>query len=498
MIAATDSPARTTGRSFRLFNTMIGRLTLLQLAVHLVLPPLLLYRLDVVVRTSASATFTSHAHAYARALASELDLGNVLQSPGRTVAFLDAAVEGGGCQYATIWYEGRLIGSSLAPTPGNVRERGTDTALKSSRDMIFAVAADFHHASAAGTLYLGFDSKPTLVQISQARTQMIVALLIYAAASIGASLALTRMISRPLTDLQLASRRVAEDPTQQLHTKSGMLEIRDLTRALEHMRQNLAGVAARLRLEMQQRESDQAERQQLEQHLRHEQRLATVGTFAGGLAHEFNNILLPLLLYSEQALDDIAVEHPARHNVQQILSAAKRASAVVSKMLAFSRPIAQQNQPFDPAVTLRETLELFRALVPAHVSVETHIECPDVTLFGDSSQFSQVLLNLMSNAVFAMGESGGVLSVRLAALDGGGRVALKVKDTGRGMSQEVMERIFEPFFTTREVGQGTGLGLSVVHGIVSSMGGTMAVASEAEKGSEFTMIFPAHSTKEDA
>jgi signal transduction histidine kinase len=460
----------------------------------LVLPPILLYRLDVVVRSSAGATFTSHAHAYARALASELDLGNVLQSPGRTVAFLDAAVEGGGCQYATIWYDGRLIGSSLAPTPHNVRLRGTDSTLQSSGDMTYAIASDFHHADRDGTLYLGFDSKPTLTQIREARVQIIAALLVYALASIAASLALARMISRPLTDLQRASRRVTEDPSRQIDTTSSMSEIRDLTRDLEAMRRNLAGVAAQLRLEMQQREAEQAERQQLEQRLRHEQRLATVGTFAGGLAHEFNNILLPLLLYSEQALDDIDATHPARHNVQQILAAAKRASGIVSKMLAFSRPITQLNQPFDPAVAVQETLELFRALVPPNVTVQTRIERFEARVFGDSTHFSQVLLNLMSNAVFAMGERGGVLAVALAAVDEGTerRVMLKVTDTGKGMGAEMIERIFEPFFTTREVGQGTGLGLSVVHGIVSSMGATIAVASQLGKGSEFTIIFPAH------
>ncbi len=479
---------------------MLGRLTLLQLAVHLVLPPLLLYRLDVVVRSSASATFTSHAHAYARALASELDLGNALQSPGRTVAFLDAAVEGGGCQYATLWYDGRLIGSSLAPTPNNVRQRGSDRNLQASGDMTYAVAADFRHADRAGTLYLGFDSKTTVSQIREARTQIIVALIVYALASIAASLALTRMISRPLTDLQRASRRVTEDPTQKIDTASGMSEIRDLTRDLEDMRLNLAGVAAQLRLEMQQREAEQAERLQLEQRLRHEQRLATVGTFAGGLAHEFNNILLPLLLYSEQALDDIDAAHPARHNVQQILAVAKRASGIVSKMLAFSRPVTQQSQPFDPAASTNETLELFRALVPPNVTVHARIERFDALVFGDSTQFSQVLLNLMSNAVFAMGERGGVLEVLLAAVEQGPerRVMLEVRDTGKGMSSEVMERIFEPFFTTREVGQGTGLGLSVVHGIVTSMGGTITLQSEPGKGSQFTIIFPAHKPQGDA
>jgi len=471
-----------------------------QLAIHLLLPPILLYRLDTVVRSSASQTFTRHAHAYASALANELDLGDVLQSPSRTVEFLDAIVEGGGCSYAAIKYGGRLLGSSVAETPAWVQRRGNDTAFSKSGDNIYALSQEFNRAGASGVLYLGFDARATLDQISDARYQILIALIIYAIASIAAAVAFARLVSRPLTQLQKASRRAAHgDPAERLGVDSTMVEIVNLARDLEFMREQLVGTAARLRTEMLQRESEQTQRAALESRLRHEQRLAAVGTFAAGLAHEFNNILLPMLLYSEEALDDIAVDHPAHSNVERIMAAATRASNVVAKMLSFTRPIGKRPRaPFDPAAVVEETLDLFRALIPPNIDLQAQIEVHGPHVFGDPTLLSQVILNLLSNAVHAMRDGGGTLAV---TLDQGHKaletttvppayIELRVADTGHGMSRETLERIFEPFFTTKEVGDGSGLGLSVVHGIVIAMGGTISVVSELRAGAEFIVVLP--------
>ncbi|HEY3657130.1 MAG TPA: ATP-binding protein [Steroidobacteraceae bacterium] len=483
-------------------NTLVGRLAILQFAIHLVLPPVLYYRLDAVIRRSASQTFTRHAHAYATGLAHELELADVLQSPSRTVVFLDAIVQGSGCAYAAIDYRGRLMGSSVVETPEWVQRRGNDPSLAKSADNIYAVSEHFVKSGATGVIFLGFDTRPTLDQTRDARYQIIIALVVYALASVAAAVVFARLVSRPLTQLQRASRKAAtEDPGERLGVDSKMVEIVNLAKDLEFMRGELVGTAARLRAEMAQRELEQAERATLENHLRHEQRLATVGTFAGGLAHEFNNILLPMLLYSEEALEDIARDHPARSNVEHILAAALRASNVVSKLLAFSRPPEKhQLESVDPAEVVSATLDLFSALIPANIEFKTAISAGGDQVSCDPTLLSQVVLNLLSNAVYAMRETGGTLSVSLTygedALPDRSKVGvtpvveLRVKDSGKGMTRDTLERIFEPFFTTRDVGEGTGLGLSVVHGIVTSIGGSITVLSEIDAGAEFIVVLP--------
>jgi signal transduction histidine kinase len=486
----------------RFQNTLVGRLAILQFAIHLVLPPALFYRLDTVIRRTASETFTRHAHAYATALVRDLELADVLQSPNRTIVFLDAIVQGGGCSYSAIEYHGRLLGSSVAETPAWVRERGNDNSLAESGGGIYALSEHFVKAGIPGAIYLGFDTRPTLLQIRDARYQILIALIVYAAASVAAAVIFARLVSRPLTQLQNASRRAAKgDPAERLGADSNMVEIVNLATDLEFMREKLVGTSARLRAEMIQRESEQAQRAVLETHLRHEQRLATVGTFAGGLAHEFNNILLPMMLFSEQALEDIPPDHPARSNVENILVAAQRASSVVSKLLAFSRPHEQhQFEPIDPAAVVADAVALFRAVIPANIEFVSKVGVQGELVLGDATLLNQVLLNLFSNAVLAMRETGGTLSMSLMRGDktlpgqsGTGSVPvveLRVTDTGKGMSRDTLEQIFEPFFTTREVGEGTGLGLSVVHGIIKGMGGSIAVSSELGAGSQFLIVLP--------
>jgi signal transduction histidine kinase len=486
----------------RALNTLVGRLALLLLVIHAVLPPLLFYRLDAVARTNAILSFTRYTRAYARSLASELELEDVLDSLSRTVVFLDGSVQGGNCVYAALDFNGRLLGSTLAETPAWIQQRGDDAAFGTSKDNIYAASIPIHRAGASGTLYLGFDEGPTIRQARDARHQIIAALVAYAIASVAVAVIFVRLVSRPLTQLQEASRRVARgDSAARLGTSSSMVEIVDLARDLESMRAALAGTAGRLRQEMQQREVEQAERAGLESQLRHEQRLATVGTFAGGLAHEFNNILVPLVLYTEEALDEIGSGHPARAYLERVMGAAARASDVVAKMLAFSRPIGERRPVLvDFGATVNEALDLFQALIPVNIELGREIEAHNERVLGDPTLMNQVVLNLCSNAVHAMRDQGGRLTVSLMSTDrvlpeapqgSPNRVVeLHVKDTGHGMSRPTQERIFEPFFTTRDVGQGTGLGLSVVHGIVASMGGTITVSSEVGAGTEFVVILP--------
>jgi signal transduction histidine kinase len=473
-------------------NTLVGRLAILQIAVNLVLSPILFYRLDSVVEASASQAFVGHARAYARSLADSLQQGDVLLSPSRTIIFLDASIEGGGSSYAAIDYNARLVGSSLSETPPQIRQRGNDGSFDAPKDNIFAVAAPIHRAASSGVLYLGFDERPTLHQIRESRSAIIMALCVYALASILAAIVFVRLVSRPLTQLQRASHKVAQgDTSEKLAVNSTMREIVNLAGDLEFMRSELVGTVARLRASIRSREVEQAERAVLESQLRHEQRLATIGTFASGISHEFNNILQPLLLYAEDAIDELGTDHPARENLEQIISAASRACTVTSKMLAFSRPVAAQHPvPFVPAVVALEALQFFRPLVPPNIEVHVNIGAQECQVLGDSTLWNQVVLNLLSNAVHAMRDEGGSLWISVAHRESQRELELRVRDTGQGMNAATRERIFEPFFTTRTVGDGTGLGLSVVHGIVGSMGGIVSVISEPDQGAEFVIVVP--------
>ncbi len=487
----------------RALNTLVGRLAILQLLIYALLLPALFYGLEAAARTNALNTFTRHSRAYTSSLAKALELGDVLESPSRTIVFLDGSVEGGGCVYAAIELNGRLFGSSVTEIPGWVQQRGDDLDFGKSSDSTYAVAVPIRRVGAAGVLYLGFDKRPTLEQLRAARKQIIEALVAYGIASVFVSVLLARLVSRPLTQLQSASRRVARgDSTAHLGTESNMVEIVELSRDLELMRSELVGTAEQLRAEMRQRLSEQAERARLESHLRHEQRLATIGTFAGGLAHEFNNILVPMILYTEESLDEIDADHSARPNLDRVLKAATRASNVIAKLLAFSRPMADRPpEPVDLAVVTHEALDLSQALIPANVELRREIGAASERVLGDATLLNQVVLNLCSNAVQAMRDGGGTLTVTVRARDRsasetlpgpGSRVLeLRVTDTGHGMNLQTQGRVFEPFFTTREVGEGSGLGLSIVHGILASMGGTISVASTLGAGTEFVVELPA-------
>lgn len=486
----------------RALNTLAGRLAILQLLIYAVLLPALFSWLDAVARSNAVDTFTRHARAYSSALARELELGDVLESPTRTIVFLDGGVEGGGCLYAAMELNGRLLGSSAAETPLWIRQRGDDRDFAKSPDSVFAVAVPFQRAGSAGTLYLGFDKGPMVEQFRSAREHLIEALVVYGIASTFAAILLARLVSRPLTQLQSASRQVARgEPSVHLGTDSRIIEILELSRDLEIMRGGLVGTAEKLRAEMHQRQVEQRKRAMLENQLRHEQRLATVGTLAGGVAHEFNNILVPLNLYAEEALEDIPAEHPARSNLERVLRVAKRASDVVSRLLAFSRPMGERlPQRVDLAAVVKEALDLFQALVPSDIELRREIESEGGQVSGDSTLLNQVVLNLCANAVQAMRGRGGILTVGVSARDrltgdhlpaASDRVLeLRVTDTGHGMDAVTLERIFEPYFTTRDVGEGSGLGLSIVHGIVASMGGVISVSSTLNHGTGVTVLLP--------
>jgi two-component system cell cycle sensor histidine kinase/response regulator CckA len=241
----------------------------------------------------------------------------------------------------------------------------------------------------------------------------------------------------------------------------------------------------------------------LEEQLHHAQKLEALGTLAGGIAHDFNNMLAAIIGYAELLQDEIPVGSPARSWLQRVLAAGLRAKALVQQILAFSRRTPVSRTPVSLADVLCETLPFLRALLPSTIALESHLTPEATRVRADATQLQQILMNLGANAGDAMSETGGRLEIRLEvvevdaagaalhpALHAGPYVRLTVHDNGAGIAPDVLTRIFEPFFTTKEVGRGTGLGLSVVYGIVENHGGAILVESTLGQGTTFTIYLP--------
>jgi PAS domain S-box-containing protein len=243
-------------------------------------------------------------------------------------------------------------------------------------------------------------------------------------------------------------------------------------------------------------------KEQLEAQLRQSQKMEAVGTLAGGIAHDFNNILGAILGYGELALQHCAANSDMRRYLDNVMHATERAKLLVERILGFSRSGLGDRVPVNVGAVISEALELLEASLPAGVRLHSSIEAGNAAVIGDATYLHQVAMNLCTNAMQAM-ENGGLLSVVLESADvneprtlargsltPGPYVRLVVSDTGTGISQTVLERIFDPFFTTKEVGEGTGLGLSLVHGIVADLGGAIEVASTAGVGTRFEIWLP--------
>jgi signal transduction histidine kinase len=250
------------------------------------------------------------------------------------------------------------------------------------------------------------------------------------------------------------------------------------------------------------RERNEYEREALQARLNQSQRLEAIGTLAGGIAHEFNNILGAILGYGEMALAVLLKDSKARRYVQQMMKAGERAQDVTEQILAFGRRRERQYHALRVEPVVAEAIDLLRASFPATLAVETRLATADASMTGDPTELQQVVMNLGTNAAQAMNNRG-VLEIDLDTtartealmlshgnLPPGRYIRLAVKDTGSGMDQATMERIFEPFFTTKPAGQGTGLGLSTVHGIIAAHGGAVDVKSRVGEGTSFEIYFP--------
>ena len=238
----------------------------------------------------------------------------------------------------------------------------------------------------------------------------------------------------------------------------------------------------------------------LERQLLHSQKLEALGTLAGGIAHDLNNSLTPIMALSKITARQLQAGSKEHANLKTIYAASEQARDLVKRVLAFSRRDKLDKKQENLRAIVEEALELLRATIPTTIQLDARInEVPQI--FADRSQIHQVVTNLVSNAAHAIGNRIGVITVTLGVIDSStspGTIRLSVADTGDGMDETTRERIFEPFFTTKQVGQGTGLGLSIIAGIVAEHGGKIEVQSELGQGSRFDIDFPLPDTRASA
>jgi nitrogen-specific signal transduction histidine kinase len=240
----------------------------------------------------------------------------------------------------------------------------------------------------------------------------------------------------------------------------------------------------------------------LGQQLRQVQKMEAIQTLAGGIAHDFNNLLAAIMGNVELAMDDVPADSDVGHNLEQIFKASRRGKDLVKQILLFSRRDQQEPVLVEAGPLVTETMKLLRSSIPGAIDIRHRVEPGRSTILADAVRLQQILMNLVSNAVHAMREKGGVLDVlvkeyQLPRDNGsppdllpGPYLMIGVRDNGQGMSEALMERVFEPFFTTKRPGEGPGMGLAVVHGIVKALKGAITVSSEPGKGSTFAVYLP--------
>jgi PAS domain S-box-containing protein len=261
-------------------------------------------------------------------------------------------------------------------------------------------------------------------------------------------------------------------------------------------------ITQRKRVEEAQRMQER-EREKMQRQRQQAAKMEAIGRLAGGIAHDFNNILGAILGYGELVQDNVAEGNAVRRYIDQVMLAGARGKGLVDRILAFSRSGVNERLPLQVQSAVEETLELLTPSLPPDVRLERRLYAAETTVLGDATQLHQVVMNLCTNAVQAMG-SGGVLTVAIeraalgerrllshGTLGAGSYVRLAVGDTGGGIQPAVLERMFEPFFTTKRAGDGTGLGLALVHGIVADFGGAIDVTTQMGIGTTFTTWLPA-------
>jgi PAS domain S-box-containing protein len=270
-----------------------------------------------------------------------------------------------------------------------------------------------------------------------------------------------------------------------------------------HLSTAPAPVFVAIVLDITERRRMEKEKAKLEAQIIQSQKLETIGTLAGGIAHDFNNILAPIIWYTEMIINDLDQSDEMHEELKHVLKAANRAKDLVQQILTFSRLKESKRQPVKIQFVIAEALKLLRASLPATIEFRQELDKNCEPIFADPTQIHQVVMNLCTNAFHAMRKGGGILELNLKmvtvsqdfaernpAIKPGSAACLQVRDSGHGMDPATLSRIFEPFFTTKRVGEGTGLGLSVIHGIVMTHGGSITVDSKPGQGATFSVYLP--------
>jgi len=241
----------------------------------------------------------------------------------------------------------------------------------------------------------------------------------------------------------------------------------------------------------------------LEGQLRHAQKMEAIGSLAGGIAHDFNNVLFAIIGYTELSIDSVPEGSNTRRNLREVLKAADRAKDMIQQILTFSRKTEKVKKPISVQYVLKEAVKLIRTSLPSTIEIRQDIDMNCGPIMADPTQIHEIIMNLGTNAYHAMREKGGVLGITLRQeeigfddskydpnIHTGAYLKLIVEDTGHGIDANIMEKIFDPYFTTKSVEEGTGMGLSIVHGIVMDYGGDIRVYSEPGKGTSFSVYLP--------
>ncbi|MBU1195995.1 MAG: response regulator [Proteobacteria bacterium] len=280
---------------------------------------------------------------------------------------------------------------------------------------------------------------------------------------------------------------------------------RELNRTiLENLEKKVYERTMELEAEIAERKLAEEHRKKLEDQLRQSQKMEAIGTLSGGIAHDFNNILGIIIGNTELAMEDTEEWNQIWSNLEEIKKASLRASDIVKQLLNFTRKTEQSKVHVDVQPIIKDAIKFLRSSIPATIDIQFNLPVLKNTILADPTQIYQILINLCTNAAHAMEKSGGILKIDLSEItvgneattqfqktDAGTCIQLTVSDTGHGIDPDIRTRIFDPYFTTKEIGKGTGMGLSVVLGIVKNHNGTVSVDSKPGQGSVFKIVFPA-------
>ncbi|MCP3874801.1 MAG: PAS domain S-box protein [Desulfobacteraceae bacterium] len=248
---------------------------------------------------------------------------------------------------------------------------------------------------------------------------------------------------------------------------------------------------------------DISERKQAEEEIRQTRKMESIGTLAGGIAHDFNNLLYMIMGNIDLALEDIPEWNPVHENLKEVKEASLRAAGIVKQLLNFSRKTDQSLKPIGAVTVIKDTINFLRSTIPSTVEIKTNIPDIDIPILGDPTQINQILMNLFSNASQAMQDTGGSIEINIEtiildkmdvehypSLQQGNHMKIMVRDSGPGIAPDVIDKVFDPYFTTKSFADASGMGLSVVHGIVKNHNGVIFVDSKPGEGATFNIFFP--------